>query len=71
MTINELALGMVARLPVVQVIEVEVLAVIEHAMPSIVTANVVPKFVPVMVNVVPPMLGPNLGLNEVIVEVLA
>ncbi len=71
MTINELALGIVARLPVVQVIEVAVFAVIEHTMPSIVTANVVPKFVPVMVNVVPPMLGPNLGLNEVIVEVLA
>jgi hypothetical protein len=62
-TINELALGIDARLPVVQVIEVVVLAVIAQAIPSIVTDNAVPKFVPLMTNVVPPMLGPNLGFN--------
>jgi hypothetical protein len=68
---NELALGIEARRPVVQVIEVAVLAVIEHIIPSIVTDKDVPKFVPVMVRTVPPTLGPNLGLNEVTVEVLA
>ena len=67
---NEFALGIDARTPVVHVIEVVLFAVIEHGTPSMVTDKGVPKFVPVIVNTVPPTLGPNLGLNVVTVEVL-
>lgn len=69
-TTNELDDGIEARTPVVHVIDVAVLADIGQSMPSILTDNAEPKFVPVMVKTVPPMLGPNFGLNPVMVDVL-
>jgi len=70
-TINELVDGIVARTPVVHVIDTVLLAVIAQSIPSILTDKVVPKLVPVIVKIVPPTLGPNLELKLEIVEVLA
>lgn len=52
---------------VVTVTDVEPTVPMVAAAPPIVTAEVVDKLVPAIVTVVPPAVGPLIGLNEVIV----
>lgn len=53
-----------------QIICVEVLVGLAHAIPSIITYMLVPKLDPVIVTTVPPMLGPNKGDMPVTTAVL-
>ena len=53
----------------VQLIVLAELEVISQTTPSILTESVLPKLVPVITKFVPPILGPNLGLTPVTVEV--
>lgn len=62
--INEFLEGIVALFPVVQVIVVELTTtILPHAISSMIMLIFVPKFVPVIVMDVPPILGPNLGVT--------